>query len=135
MLSVLDDLDHSVSRRGAHVVYLGSGEHPATLRVLGPDEIAPGTRGSVRIRLPAGYPLLPGDRFVLRESGRSETIGGGEVLDVEPVTKASVAAPDRSVDRVIAVSQGVADDTVRVTGLPASRVTVVRNPVITPRLE
>ena len=101
-LHVLDDLDHPVSRRGAHVVYLGSGEHPAALRVLGPDEITPGTVGNVRLRLDAHYPMLPGDRFVLRESGRSETIGGGEVLDVAPITKASRAAPDRSVDRVIA---------------------------------
>ncbi|CAL1239174.1 glycosyltransferase [Candidatus Methylocalor cossyra] len=38
------------------------------------------------------------------------------------------------VDRVIAVSAGVADDTRRLTGLPAARVEVVRNPVITPEL-
>ena len=30
-------------------------------------------------------PLLPGDRYVLRETGRDETVGGGEVLDVHPV--------------------------------------------------
>jgi glycosyltransferase involved in cell wall biosynthesis len=35
---------------------------------------------------------------------------------------------------VVAVSEGVKDDTVRVTGLPASRVHVIRNPVITARL-
>lgn len=35
---------------------------------------------------------------------------------------------------VVAVSQGVKDDTVRVTGLPESRVHVIRNPVITARL-
>ena len=29
-------------------------------------------------------PLLPGDRYVLRETGRDETVGGGEVLDVAP---------------------------------------------------
>ena len=91
-----------MSRRGAHVVYLGSGEHPVALRVLGPSEIAPGTSGLVRLRLKSAYPLLPGDRFVLRESGRSETIGGGEVLDIAPVTRAADARPDRSVDRVIA---------------------------------
>lgn len=39
-----------------------------------------------------------------------------------------------AVDTVIAVSEGVAEDTVRITGLPAERVQVVRNPVITPRL-
>ncbi|MDP5334772.1 MAG: hypothetical protein NWR54_07285, partial [Paracoccaceae bacterium] len=46
-------------------------------------------------------PLLPGDRFVLRESGRDETIGGGEVLDIEPVLRASSAAPDRTIERVV----------------------------------
>ena len=101
-IRVLDSLDHSVSRRGAHVAYFGSGEHPAVIRVLGPDAIDPGTSGSIRVRLPLPLPLLPGDRFVLRESGRGETIGGGEVLDVDPQLSAAKASPDRSVDRVIA---------------------------------
>lgn len=35
---------------------------------------------------------------------------------------------------VIAVSEGVKRDTQRVTGLPAGRITVIRNPVITPML-
>jgi len=100
-LRVLDSLDHPVSRRGAHVVYLGAGEHAVVMRVLGPNALQPGDTGFVRIRLPRQLPLLPGDRFILRESGRSETIGGGEVLDVDPQTKASVAAPDKTADRVI----------------------------------
>jgi len=37
-------------------------------------------------------------------------------------------------DRVIAVSEGVAEDTAAITGLPRSRIAVVRNPVVTPRL-
>lgn len=101
-LSVLDSLDHEVSRRGAHVLYLGAGEHAVRIRILGPNAIAPGTSGKIRVHLPSEMPLLPGDRFVLRESGRAETIGGGEVLDVDPQLKASEADPDRSVDRVIA---------------------------------
>ena len=100
-LSVLDSLDHEVSRRGAHLLYMGAGEHAVRIRILGP-AIAPGTTGNIRIYLPVALPLLPGDRFVLRESGRAETIGGGEVLDVDPQTKAAEANPDRSVDRVIA---------------------------------
>lgn len=101
-LDVLGTLDHPVSRRGAHVAYVGSGEHPVRVRVLGPDSIAPGERGLVRLHLPVGLPLLPGDRYVLRESGRDETVGGGEILDVAPVRRASRARPDRSVDRVVA---------------------------------
>ena len=101
-LSVLAALDHEVTRRGAYVAYIGSGEHPVRMRVLGDHGIAPGTSGFVRLHNSLALPLLPGDRFVLRESGRAETVGGGEVLDVAPVRPASKAAPDRSVDRVVA---------------------------------
>jgi selenocysteine-specific elongation factor len=101
-LRVLDALDHEVSRRGAYVAYIGSGEHPVRLRILGPDAIAPGESGLVRLHLPIALPLVPGDRYVLRESGRSETVGGGEILDIAPALRASRAQPDRSVDRVIA---------------------------------
>jgi selenocysteine-specific elongation factor len=100
-LRVLSALDHDVSRRGAWVLYAGSGEHPCRMRVLGTEAIAPGTDGMVRIHVRTPLPLLPGDRFVLRESGRGETVGGGEVLDVAPTRPASKAAPDRSIERVV----------------------------------
>jgi len=100
-LRVLDALDHDVSRRVAYVAYIGSGEYAVKLRVLGVEELSPGSTGAVRLFLPAAVPLLPGDRFVLRESGRDETIGGGEVLDIDPVLRASRAAPDRSIDRLV----------------------------------
>ena len=103
-LTVLAALDHDVSRRGAFQVYVGSGEHTARLRVLGGagETIAPGGEGLVRLHLPVALPLLPGDHYVLRESGRGETVGGGEILDVDPVRPAARARPDRSVARVVA---------------------------------
>ena len=101
-LSVLASLDHPVTRRGAYVAYIGSGEHAVRLRVLGPAAIEPGRTGLVRLHLPLRLPLCMGDRFILRESGRSETVGGGEVLDVEPVLPAARARPDRSTERIIA---------------------------------
>jgi selenocysteine-specific elongation factor len=100
-LTVLDTVAHEVSRRGAHAVYLGAGEFPVRMRILGPAALEAGQAGHVRVHLPVALPLLPGDRFILRESGRVETIGGGEILDVDPVMRASRARPDRSVDRVI----------------------------------
>ena len=100
-LDVLASLDHDVSRRGAYVAYIGAGEHPVKMRVLGTDTLGPGTTGAVRLFLPDALPLLPGDRYILRESGRDETVGGGEILDVEPVVRASRAAPDRSIDRMV----------------------------------
>jgi selenocysteine-specific elongation factor len=101
-LDVLASLGHEVSRRGAYLAYVGSRELPVKVRVLGADTLAPGTSGAVRIFLPVALPLLPGDRYILRESGRDETIGGGEVLDIDPITRASRARPDRSIERVVA---------------------------------
>jgi len=116
-LSVLAGLTHPVSRRGAFVAYLGAGEFPVRLRVLGPDALHPGSTGLVRLHLPTALPLLPGDRYVLRESGRAETVGGGEVLDVDPVVAAARARPDRSVERVVAERGWVhADELERLTG-------------------
>ena len=100
-LSVLASLDHRVTRRGAYVAYIGTGEYAVRLRILGPSAIEAGEAGLVRLRLPVRLPLCMGDRFILRESGRMETVGGGEVLDVDPVLRASVARPDRSVQRII----------------------------------
>jgi selenocysteine-specific elongation factor len=118
-LSVLSSLTHEVSRRGAYLAYIGSGEHPARLRVLGAEGLAPGTTGNVRVHLQLKpvLPLLPGDRYILRESGRDETVGGGEILDVDPVLPASRARPDRHVERVVAERGWVdADELERRTG-------------------
>ena len=117
-LSVLASLDHPLTRRGAYLAYFGSGEHPVQVRVLGGAAIGPGRTGLVRLHLPRPLPLLPGDRFILRESGRSETVGGGEVLDVDPVLPAARARPDRSVERVVAERGRIAVDRLeRLTGV------------------
>jgi selenocysteine-specific elongation factor len=100
-LSVLPGIDHDVGRRGAYAAYIGSGEHSVRLRVLDAEVLAPGTTAVVRLHLSRRLPLLPGDRYVLRESGRQETVGGGEILDVAPIMPASKARPDRDVDRVV----------------------------------
>lgn len=117
-LDVLASLDHDVSRRGAWLAYLGAGEFPVKVRVLGDRPLAPGHHGLVRLHLPVPLPLVPGDRFVLRESGRDETVGGGEILDVAPVLPAARARPDRDIDRVIAERGWVrADELERLTGV------------------
>ena len=101
-LRALPSLDHDVSRKGAYAAYVGSGEHSVRVRILSRESIAPGTEGFVRMHLPVALPLRPGDRFVLREHGRGETVGGGEVLDVAPALPASRARPSRDPLRVVA---------------------------------
>ncbi|MGH1504432.1 MAG: selenocysteine-specific translation elongation factor [Acidimicrobiales bacterium] len=112
-LTVLETLGHDVSRRGAYAAYIGSAERMVRLRVLGPDTLAPGATGQVRLRLDRPVPALPGDRFVLRDHGRDETVGGGEFLDVDPVLAPADARPQRSADRVVAERGWVDVDTLR----------------------
>jgi selenocysteine-specific elongation factor len=102
-LTVLASLDHPVERRGAFSLHAGSGDFPVRLRVLRGGGIEPGDTGPVRLWLRPGtaLPFLPGDRYVLREAGRFETVGGGQILDVEPVLPASRAAPSISTERVV----------------------------------
>jgi selenocysteine-specific elongation factor len=116
-IEVLAGLDHDVSRRGAHVAYIGSGEHPIRLRILGPDALGPGETGHARLFFDHALPLMLGDRFVLRESGRGETLGGGRILDAEPVKRASRARPDGSIERIVAEHEWIdADHLERLTG-------------------
>ena len=98
-LTVLDALDHEVSRRGAYLAYVGSGEHAVRLRLTETSALLPGDTGPARLTLEHALPLVPGDRYVLRETGRGEIVGGGEVIDVEPALdrgrprRASSASP------------------------------------------
>jgi selenocysteine-specific elongation factor len=88
-LAVLGSIDHEVTHRGAYLAYLGTGEHAVRLRLVGESSLIPEETGTVRLRLGHALPLAPGDRYVLRETGRGEIVGGGELVDVEPPRRRS----------------------------------------------
>ncbi|MGD9795286.1 MAG: SelB C-terminal domain-containing protein, partial [Acidimicrobiia bacterium] len=122
-LAVADGVEHPITSKGAYLLSMGTGEWAVTMRLIGAIAIDPGTSGPVRFQLPVAVPLLPGDRYVLREAGRSEVVGGGTVLDVEPVLPLKRARPDRDPYRVVAERGWIdVDDLTRLTGrrLPAT---------------
>jgi selenocysteine-specific elongation factor len=93
----------SVANRGSLLAYVGTAEQPARVRLLeGTDRVEGGNAGRARVWLSSPLPLAPGDRLVLRDAGRSRTVAGCEVLDVQPVVAVSRARPDRSIERVVA---------------------------------
>jgi len=92
-------LTHTITGRGAFQVHAGAAEATARLRLYGDGEIAPGGRAYARLTLDRALTLDVGDRFVLREAGRHETVGGGIVLDVAPPAKAGPDPQGRLVAR------------------------------------
>lgn len=62
-------LHHGSSETGARIVLLG-------------DEVAPGTNGLVQLALEAPIAAAALDRFVLRDTSASRTLGGGRFLDL-----------------------------------------------------
>jgi selenocysteine-specific elongation factor len=78
----------AVTARGAFKLHVGAAEVEARLRLYGTTKLMPGDEAFVRITASSPLLLDVGDRFVLRETGRGETVAGGDVLDVGPPAKA-----------------------------------------------
>jgi selenocysteine-specific elongation factor len=78
----------SIPQRGDWHLHCGSGEWRVELVPVSSRSVAAGEEGLIRVRAADPIPVVPGDRFVLRESGRQETVGGGIVLDVAPARQA-----------------------------------------------
>ena len=100
-LRVLSHLSHAVSKKGAYAIYIGSGDYLVKINVIGVNEIKPGENGSIRIHLNSLVPLSRGDRFILRELGRQETVAGGEVVNVNPRTTLAKADTSGDISRII----------------------------------
>jgi len=117
-----------VTARGAFTLHAGAAERVARVRLYDATSLPPGG-AFARIGLSAPLVLEVGDRFVIRESGRRETVAGGIVLDVDPPARPGVlrsarlaARQDASPDRLpalIVAERGAAsqDDLVALTGI------------------
>jgi selenocysteine-specific elongation factor len=81
-------LTGAVTTRGAFKLHVGSAEVDARLRLYGITKLEVGDEAFVRITSASPVVLDVGDRFVLRETGRGETVAGGDVLDIDPPAKA-----------------------------------------------
>jgi selenocysteine-specific elongation factor len=92
-------LSRAITARGAFKLYAGAAETDARIRLHGTTSLEPGEEAFGRIRTSHPLVLDVGDRFVIREAGRIETVAGGVVLDVAPPTKAGTDAIGRLTSR------------------------------------
>ena len=100
-IKVLPALQHALTHRGSFTLHVGTRSQSATVRILQTDTIDPGQSGLVRIRFDNSLPLVPGDRFLLRDTGIGATVGGGVILDVDPRGRVKDAAPDGSAEQIL----------------------------------
>jgi selenocysteine-specific elongation factor len=63
--------------------------------------------GFARIHLESPLPMTKGSRFILRSIAPADTVGGGNVLDVEPTSKSQQQG---TIDRLIKIESGTDED-------------------------
>ena len=100
-LHALPYLAHSITRRGHFLMYIGSDEIEVSLRLIQSESIAPGATAKARLYLQHPIAVAPQDKFILRETGRDETIAGGVVLDIDPVLRLTKADPQYDIQHLL----------------------------------
>lgn len=86
-LELLGDAPMLKERARVHF-HAHTAETVASVILYGEKQLAGGTKGFAQLRLAKPVLLLPGDRFIVRQFSPLLTIGGGVVLDAEPVASA-----------------------------------------------
>jgi len=83
-ISLLADAPRPLAHNTLVDFYSGSQEVPAKVRLLDVEELQPGHSAWVQLRLSQPCVVARRDRFILRIPSPSTTIGGGEVVDIQP---------------------------------------------------
>ncbi len=76
---------HPLRNRVKQRFHIGTSSRLATIILLDREELAPGEKGFVQLRLEKPVVALPHDKFVIRGSSAIQTLGGGVVIDSHPV--------------------------------------------------
>ena len=86
-LKVLEDSMRILTNHERLHLYTGTSEILCRAVLLDKEQIGPGEEGLVQLRLEEEIALRRGDKFVIRFYSPMETIGGGIVLEPNPVRK------------------------------------------------
>jgi len=80
-LALLPDAGAALKAWSPVHVHLGAAHHLAHVVPLDSDTLEPGRHGHVQLVFEQPLHTVPGDRFVVRNAGATQTLGGGMVLD------------------------------------------------------
>jgi selenocysteine-specific elongation factor len=80
-LRALPGLEKPIQNRTPVRLHTGTADPSGEVILLDQVELAPGAEGLVQVRLDEPVVCAPGDRFILRLSSPSVTLGGGQILE------------------------------------------------------
>ena len=108
-LRAISGVKRSIKHNHHVTLFGGTWEEPATVRLLGADQLNAGNRGWAQIKMNASRPIANGDHFVLRDS--NDTLGGGVAL----VTDAPRHRRNDSkvIEHLQILSQGRSEDVIK----------------------
>ncbi|MEZ4834235.1 MAG: selenocysteine-specific translation elongation factor [Caldilineaceae bacterium] len=106
---LLEDAPGPLAHNLAVDFFCGAAETPANVRVLGVEEVHPGTEAWLQLRLAEPVLVAAGDRYILRRPSPSATLGGGVVLNPHPRRRYRRFDPD-VVARFETLARGAPDE-------------------------
>lgn len=83
-LKLLKDLSFTVKNGDRVHFHTAAAERTATLYIYGRDELLPGEKAYVKLKLDQELSLFYRQKFILRRFSPLETIGGGKLLEIDP---------------------------------------------------
>ncbi|MCC6569180.1 MAG: selenocysteine-specific translation elongation factor [Anaerolineales bacterium] len=83
-IRLLNDATTGLKHNDEVKFFVGASEAIATVRLLGAEELQPGSEGWVQLELREPIVAVRGDRYILRRPSPGETLGGGRVVDHQP---------------------------------------------------
>jgi selenocysteine-specific elongation factor len=83
-LEYLPNAPKPLKHRTIQRFHVGTNLAAASIYLIDREELLPGERGFVQLRLDRPIVALPQDRFVIRGSSAIQTCGGGVILDTHP---------------------------------------------------
>ncbi|RPI76711.1 MAG: selenocysteine-specific translation elongation factor, partial [Desulfobacteraceae bacterium] len=92
VLELLPSAPHKIKNRTKTRFHTGTSEIMANVVLLDCEELLPGQRGFVQIRLERPTVAIVHDRYVLRSYSPVRTIGGGEIINALPQRKKRFSA-------------------------------------------
>jgi len=78
-IQVIEEAPRPLRHNHKIILFTGTRETPATIRILEGNHIDPGTSGWIQIKTQEKIPVIRGEYFVIRDA--QNTLGGGQVLE------------------------------------------------------